>query len=34
MSIEIVRGTNDKPASSGELVQILSGRTDLSGQLS
>ena len=33
MSIEIVRGTNDKPVSSGELAQILSGRTDLSGQL-
>ena len=34
MSIEIVRGTNDKPVSSGELAQILSGQTGLSGQLS
>lgn len=33
MSIEIVRGTNDKPVSSGKLAQILSGQTDLGGQL-
>lgn len=33
MSIEIFRGTNDKPASSGELAQILSGQTDLFGYL-
>lgn len=33
MSIEISRGTNDKPASSAALAQILSGQTDLSGQL-
>ena len=33
MSIEIVRGINDKPVSSGELAQILSGQTDLGGQL-
>lgn len=33
MSNEIVRGTNGKPVSSGELAQILSGQTDLSGQL-
>ena len=33
MSIEIVRGTNDKPVSSGELAQILSRQTGLSGQL-
>lgn len=34
MSIEIVRGINDKPVSSGELAQILSGQTDLFGHLS
>ena len=34
MSIEIVRGTNDKPVSSAALAQFLSGQTDLSGQLS
>lgn len=33
MSIKISRGTNDKPVSSGELAQILSGQTDLSGHL-
>lgn len=33
MSIEIVQGTNQKPASSGQLVKLLSGDTGLSGQL-
>ena len=33
MSIEIVRGTNQKPASSGELAKLLSQQTDLSGRL-
>ena len=33
MGIEIVRGTNRKPASSGELVELLSSEVGLSGQL-
>ena len=33
MSIEIVQGTSNKPASSGELVRLLRDRTDLSGRL-
>ncbi len=33
MSIEVVRGTNQKPVSSEQLVSILSNQTDLSGQL-
>ncbi len=33
MSIEIVRGTNQKPASSRELADLLSRQTELSGQL-
>ena len=33
MSIEIVQGTSQKPASSRELVRILSGCSELSGQL-
>ena len=33
MTIEIVQGTNRKPAASQELVEIMSGQTALSGQL-
>ena len=33
MSIEIVRGTNQKPVSSEQLVNLLSNQTSLSGQL-
>ena len=33
MSIEVVRGTNQKPASSDALVRVLAPQTDLSGQL-
>lgn len=33
MSISIVQGTNDKPASSQSLVSLISGRADLSGHL-
>ena len=33
MTIEIVQGTNKKPASSSELVEILSQESDMSGQL-
>ena len=33
MSVEIVRGTNQKPVSSDALVEIVSQQTELSGQL-
>ena len=33
MTIEIVQGTNSKPAASQELVEVMSGQTALSGQL-
>jgi superfamily I DNA and RNA helicase len=33
MSIDIIQGTSQKPASSGELVKLLEGRPDLSGRL-
>ena len=33
MSIEIVQGTSHKPASSGELVQLISHQVDMSGRL-
>ena len=33
MAIEITRGTNRKPVASDELVKLLQGRDDLSGQL-
>ena len=33
MTISVIRGTNDKPASSQALVKLMSGRTDLSGHL-
>ncbi|MYB40362.1 AAA family ATPase [Candidatus Saccharibacteria bacterium] len=33
MSIDVVRGTTVKPASSGELARLLTGAPDLSGQL-
>ena len=33
MSVSIIRGTNDKPAASGELASTMEGCRDLSGQL-
>ena len=33
MGVEVVRGTNQKPASSGELVKLLASQTSVSGQL-
>jgi len=33
MSVSIVRGTNDKPVSSQELVRLFAGNTNLSGHL-
>lgn len=33
MSIEVIRGTNDKPAASGALASTMAGYTDLSGDL-
>lgn len=33
MSVEIVQGTNRKPAASEELVKIIRNQPDLSGQL-
>lgn len=33
MSVTIIRGTNDKPAASGELASVVDGSPDLSGQL-
>ena len=33
MGIEVVEGTSQKPASSGELVNLLRNRRDLNGQL-
>ena len=33
MSVSIIRGTNDKPAASGELESAMAGCSDLSGQL-
>lgn len=33
MSVSIIRGTNDKPAASGELASAMAGCSDFSGQL-
>ena len=33
MSVSIIRGTNDKPATSGELASAMAGCSDFSGQL-